>query len=162
MRTRDYPLFAFGTALRLTLCGFLTSSCCHFWMARKPTGINSLRSDYPLIFMPIRTLLLVPCGWLNSDVRPSSSLTSPAPPASTSRGRVFHSPRRLHSHGWIFFFAHSFCPTCACFHVREHHECLRLSVITLAWAGTAEPCFLVPPGYKIPVGIGAASCDLFM
>jgi hypothetical protein len=150
MRTRDYPLFVFGTALPPTLCGSLTSSCWHFWRSRKLAGVNSLRSDYPLIFMPIRAVLLGPCGWLSSGVRSASTVTSLARGARASRWVMFHSPRRLDSHGWNSFFAHRCCPACACFHVRENHECSQFPVIALPLAGTAEPCFLLLLGDNTP------------
>ena len=153
MSTRDCPVFALATALSRPSPGLLSSWCWHFWMARKLAGVNSFRSDYPVIFMPIQAVLLSTCGRLRSGVQPSSSLTLFILRAS-ARWPVFHSPRLLHSHGWNSFFAHPRCPTCACFHVRENHGGSQFSVIALPLAGTAERYFLLHPESNIRVGIG--------
>jgi hypothetical protein len=135
MTARHCPPFAVSTALSRPSLGFLASSGWHFSMPRKQAGVSHLRSDYPMIFMSFRTLLLGRCRWLNSDV------VSPFGPSwlrqQRSRRLGFHPPNQVHDHGCISAVAPDCHRRCGRSRHGTHHRYSKLPSVPLSLSPTA-------------------------
>ena len=155
MTARHCPPFAVSTALSRPSPGFLASSSWHFSMPRKQAGVSHLRSDYPMIFMSFRTLLLGRCRWLNSDVVSPSGLSWLRQQRSLRLG--FHRATRFMTMAGFLLFAPDCHRRCGRSRHGTRHRYSKLPSVPLSLSPTAVRDLL--PVSNVPT---RPSCAVFV